>query len=130
MDKITNTIRRNTSFKLNITISKTITGITIGNHNCKVIVYDEKNNNSSKSMYGSTKLYTWEKWKYTTPKTYTLTKTSEGEYNLEYYQSYTLEVSNSCTIDQNTSDITSTNRSGYPDNGIKGGFWYVYKGII
>ena len=46
----------------NVTKSKTITGLSMGSHNCKVIVYDAKNNSSTKTTSGSTKLYTWTKW--------------------------------------------------------------------
>jgi len=46
----------------NVTKSKTITGLSTGSHNCKVIVYDAKNNSSNKTVAGTTKLYTWEKW--------------------------------------------------------------------
>ncbi|MCI8272593.1 MAG: hypothetical protein HFJ55_00730 [Clostridia bacterium] len=45
-----------------VTKNKTITGLTTGSHNCKVIVYDAKNNTSDKTITGTTKLYAWEKW--------------------------------------------------------------------
>ena len=47
-----------------VTKSITITGLSTGSHNCKVIVYDAKNNSSTQTVAGTTKLYAWEKWSY------------------------------------------------------------------
>ncbi|MCI8272720.1 MAG: hypothetical protein HFJ55_01390 [Clostridia bacterium] len=47
---------------LNVTKSSTITGLTTGNHTCKVVVYDKEDNSSNKTITGTTKLYAWEKW--------------------------------------------------------------------
>jgi hypothetical protein len=55
---------------LSVTKSKTITGLTTGNHTCKVIVYDEEDNISDKTITGTTKIYTWEKWDVNTTKKY------------------------------------------------------------
>ena len=59
-----------TSTTSSITKSSTITGLTTGSHTCKVIVYDTRNNSSSKTTSGSTKLYAWRKWNCTSKKQY------------------------------------------------------------
>ena len=45
-----------------VTKSKIITGLTTGTHNCKVIIYDFAGNFNTRSIQGTTKLYTWTKW--------------------------------------------------------------------
>lgn len=45
-----------------VTKTATLTGLSTGSHTCKVIVYDNLNNSSSKTISGTTKLYTWERY--------------------------------------------------------------------
>ena len=53
-----------------ITKTVNITGLDTGSHNCKVIVYDAKNNSDTKTTQGNTKIYTWERWSITSINTY------------------------------------------------------------
>ena len=65
-----------------ITKSVTITDLSMGSHTCKVIVYDLKNNTSTKTITGATKLYTWERWSATATYTYSYSVGSKaGSYN-------------------------------------------------
>ncbi len=45
-----------------VTRDKTITGLNVGNHQCKVVVYDLAGNARQMIKQGTTKLYTWEKY--------------------------------------------------------------------
>ena len=57
-----------------VTKTVNITGLSTGSHSCKVIVYDAKNNKSTKTASGTTKLYTWTKWSISSTFVYELDK--------------------------------------------------------
>jgi len=59
-----------------VTKTVNITGLSTGSHNCKVIVYDAKNNSSNKTVAGTTKLYTWDRFTVNATTTYTQTESS------------------------------------------------------
>ncbi len=179
-----------------VTKSAIITGLTTGNHNCKVIVYDAKENSNERTELGATKLYTWEKWsiletytwgiekvgsetsagsycydtKYTFYKSYSINNKSGnvngtneetywgwptgyqcfsgqtfycfalntwntknnryyiGYYKKQKYTSYKI-ITDRKKGNSQYSDVTSKNKSQYPNNNYSGSYWYVYKGI-
>ena len=97
----------------------TATGLTTGSHTCKVIVYDAKNNSSTKTVTGTTKVYSWDTYE-VLKKGYfeqTSTNTSETWSNSPrtFYSSYKLDENNGYTG-------TGSTKSSGPSHDIEG--WY------
>ena len=110
-----------TATTASVTKSYTATGLSTGSHSCKVIVYDVANNSSTKTVTGSTKLYTWEKWSCIKTTTYSLvnngTTTKRTYYGSTYfvYNSYCF---NSCT--GSLTGVGGSNRKGGESNSSLG----------
>ena len=81
VDNVLKSTQTCTATTESVTKSCTATGLSTGSHSCKVIVYDVANNSSTKTVTGSTKLYTWTKWS-------TTSTTSYVQYNGGGYTTY------------------------------------------
>ena len=82
-----------------------MTNLTMGNHICKIKVYDDGGFYSEKTIEGSTKMYKWGRYSNEAKTTYTLGWTNETEFsfpsNLKYVSGYS------------KSDITGDGKSFY-----------------
>lgn len=58
-----------------------------------------------------------------------VSNSSTGTYIANVYTAYPSDVTTVYTKGTYQSDVTSTNRNTYPDNGASGGYWYEYVGI-
>lgn len=76
VDNVLKSTQTCTATTASVTKSYTATGLSTGSHSCKVIVYDVANNSSTKTVSGSTKLYTWERWSATSTTIYEKTSKS------------------------------------------------------
>lgn len=102
-----------------VTKSVTITGLSTGSHSCMVKAYDARNNVSSKTASGSTKLYTWTKWSLNTTYTYKMGSWSDwssttvrfvsGDY---LYSSYSFNSTNGTFSCSGSQDMCYGSGSG------------------
>ncbi len=201
IDEISKGVEEFTATKSSIMKQTIVNDLSMGEHSCSVVVYDELGNKTTMSLLGKTKMYTWAQHYVIEKKEYSLYELQTQNYNTvdanaSYYCGtgysfnenngaisiigaksmnlkkwiesgittiYSTNLSgakltkisglvmntdgNSCKVtitkynvsqrtisttkgsDKN-SDVESNSRSTYPDDGIIGSVWYVYKGLM
>ena len=115
-----------------VTKSKTITGLSTGSHNCKVVAYDAENNSSNKTVLGTTKLYAWEKWDVKETRKYKInevpdndTKYSLGNNTRIYRAALNEETGKFYWHEQTSTSYWTTNINNWTTSEI-GSYWIKY----
>ncbi len=95
-----------------VTKTVTITGLTTGNHNCEVRVYDAENTSNTKSVLGTTKLYTWNKYNTIATQHYGLKLTGTETLEFGWYADTKTSFSQykTCSAQNNTGKLCLINQ--------------------